>query len=76
MTRIQNNNQWSDGAVGPPDPKNSECKNPLEKFLPRSFGIKTAPSSLIIFERDRLSTRSITHLCWCNWRKFWRKNNY
>ena len=22
----------------------------------------------------RLSTRSITHLCWCNWRTFWRKN--
>ena len=30
------------------------------------FGIKTASSSLIIFERAKLSTRSITHLCWCN----------
>ena len=24
--------------------------------------------------RSKLSTRSITHLCWCNWRTFWRKN--
>ena len=26
--------------------KNSECKNPLEEFSPRFFGIKTASSSL------------------------------
>ena len=31
-------------------------------------------SSLIIFQRAELSTRSITHLCWRNWRTFWRKN--
>jgi len=57
-----------------PRPKNSECKNPLEKFTPRFFGIKTASSSLIIFQWTKLSTRSITHLCRCNWRTFWRKN--
>ena len=28
------------------------------------FWIKTATSSLIIFQRAKLSTRSITHLCW------------
>jgi hypothetical protein len=38
----------------------------LQKFSPRFFGIKTASSSLIIFQRAKLSTRSITHLCWCN----------
>ena len=27
-----------------------------------------------IFQRTELSTRIITHLCWCNWRTFWRKN--
>jgi len=37
------------------------------------FGIKTASSSLIIFQRAKISTRSITHLCWCNWRTFWKK---
>jgi len=55
---------------GSPRPKNSECKNPLEKFSPRFFGIKKASSSLIMFQRAKLSTRSITHLCWCNGRKF------
>ena len=38
------------------------------------FGIKMASSSLIIFQRAKLSMRSITPLCWCNWRTFWRKN--
>jgi len=50
------------------------CKNPLEKFSPRFFGIKTASSLLIIFQRAKLSLQNITHLCWCNWRTFWRKN--
>jgi len=55
-------------------PRPSKCKNPLEKFSPRFFGIKTTSSSLIIVQRTTLSTASITHLCWCNWRTFWRKN--
>jgi len=49
----------------PAPPKNSECK---------FFEIKTAFSSFIIFQRAKLSTRNITHLCWCKWRKIWRKN--
>jgi len=55
---------------GSPRSKNSECKNPLENFSPRFFGIKTASSSLIIFQWAKLLTLSITHLCWCNWRTF------
>ena len=74
MTRRQSNNQWSGGKAPRPNPKNSECKNPLEEFLPRFFGIKTASPSLIIFQRAKLSTLSIIHLCWCNWRTFWREN--
>jgi len=73
MTRRQSNSQWSGGIAAHPAPENSECKNPLENFSPRFFGIKTASSSLIIFQRAKLSTRSIIHLCWCNWRTFWRK---
>ena len=38
------------------------------------FLIKAASSSLIIFQRVKLPTRSLTYLCWCNWRTFWRKN--
>jgi len=47
MTRIQSNIHWSGGITAHPTPKNSECKNPLEKFSLRFFWIKTAPSSLI-----------------------------
>ena len=36
---------------GSPRPKKFRVKNPLEKFSPRFFGIKTSSSSLIIFQR-------------------------
>jgi len=52
ITRRQNKNQWINGIAAHPAPKYSECKNPLEKFSSRFFGIKTASSSLIIFLRD------------------------
>jgi len=74
VTRRQSKNQWSGGIAAHPAPKNSECKNPLENFSSRFFGIKTASSWLINFQRAKQSTRSITHLCWRNWRTFWRKN--
>ena len=74
MTRRQSNSHWSGGIAAHLAPENSECKNPLEKFLPWFFGIKTASSISIILQRAKLSTPSITHLCWCNWRTFWRKN--
>jgi len=59
---------------GPPRPKKFRAPKFAGKVLASIFGIKTAFSSLIIFQRAKLSTRSITHLCWCNWRAFWRKN--
>ena len=37
MTRRQSNNQGSGGIAAHLAPKNSECKNPLEKFSPRFF---------------------------------------
>ena len=66
--------EWRHSGSPRPPSKKSDCNNSLENFSPRIFGIKTASSSLIIFQRAKLSTRSITHLCWCNWRTFWRKN--
>jgi len=74
MTRRQSNNQWSGGIAAHHAPNNSECNNTLEKFSPRFFGIKTASASLFIFQRAKLSTRSVNHLCWYKWRTFWRKN--
>jgi hypothetical protein len=65
--------EWQLSSSPHPAPKNSECKNPLEKFSPRYLGwIKMASSSLITFQRTKLSIRSITHLYWCNWRTFWK----
>ena len=62
----QQSKEWRHSGSPHPAPKNSKCRNPLEKSSPRFFGIKTESSSLIIFQRAKLSTRSITHLCWCN----------
>ena len=75
MTRRQSSNQCNGGIAAHPAQKNSQCKNQLQKLSPRFFGIKMASSSFIIFERAKLSTPSITHLCWCNSRTFWRRGH-
>ena len=59
---------------GSPRPKKIRVQKSAGKLLASIFGIKTASFSLIILQRAKPSTRSITHLCWCNWRTFWRKN--
>jgi len=59
---------------GSPRPKISDCKNKLEISRLEFLWIKRASSTFIIFQRAKLSTRSITHLCWCNWRTLWKKN--
>ena len=53
MTRRHRNNQWRGGIAAHPAPKNSECKNPLENFSPQFFGVNTASSPLIIFQRAK-----------------------
>jgi len=74
MTRRKSNNQWGSGIAAHPVPKFPSAKICWKIYRLYFFGIKTASSSLIIFQRAKLSTRSIIHLCWCNWRTFWRKN--
>ena len=59
---------------GSPRPKISDCKNKLEISRLEFLWIKRASSTFIIFQRAKLSTRSITHLCWCNWRTLWKRN--
>ena len=51
---------------GSPRPKKFRVQKFARKFLASIFGIKTASSSFISFQRAELSTRSITNLCWCN----------
>ena len=43
MTRRQSNNHWSDGIAAHLAPKNSECKNSLEKISPRFFWSRRHP---------------------------------
>jgi len=65
----QQSMEWRHSGSPSPPPlpkKNFECKNPLEKFSPRFYGIKMASSSFIIIQRVILSTRSIIRLCRCN----------
>jgi len=69
-----NKNQWSDGIAAHSAPKNFRVQKSAGKFSHRFFGINKASSSLVIFHRAKLSTRSVNHLCWCNWRTFWRKS--
>jgi len=64
----QSNNQWSGGIAAHRASKYSKCKNLLGKFSPQFFWFKTASSSLIVFQRAKLSTWSINYLCWCHWR--------
>ena len=65
--RRQSNDQGIGGtAAHPAKPQNFPRANSLENcYLPRNFEIKTASSSLTVFHRAKLSTRSITHLCSC-----------
>jgi len=74
MTRRQSNNQWSGGIAAHPAQKFPSAKIRRQNSRLDFLGIKMTSSSLIIFQRAQLSTRSITHLCWCNWRTLWRKN--
>ena len=68
----QSNNRWSGGiAAHPAQTKKFRVqKSAVKSSRFRFFGIKKASSPLIIFQWAKLSTRSITHLCWCNRRTF------
>jgi len=59
-TKQQSMEWWHSGS---PRPKNFRVQKSAGKILPRDFGIKTASYSLIIFQRAKLSTPSITNLC-------------
>jgi len=62
-TKQQSLEWWHRGS---PRPKKFRVQKFAGKVLASIFGIKTAFSSLIIFQRAKLSMRSISHLCWCN----------
>ena len=76
MTNRQSNNQWSGGIAAHPAPKISECKNPLENFSPQFFWDQDVILLIDYLPKGQTINAEyyITHLCWCNWRIFWRKN--
>jgi len=59
MTRRQSINQWNSSITAHPAPKNSECKNPLEKFSPRILQTINAEyySSLLVQMKDILKEK-------------------
>jgi hypothetical protein len=69
MTQRQRNNQWSGGIAAHPAQKNSECKIRRKSSCLNFLGLRWYSSYWLSSEGW-----SITHLCWCNWPTFWRKN--
>jgi len=72
--RRQSNNQWSgDIAAHPAPPKKLRVQKSAGKILASIFWDQDG-IFLSSFQTAKPSTRSITHLYWCTWRTFWRKN--
>jgi len=59
----QQSREWRHS--GSPHPKKSVSKNPWKNSRLELFRIKTEFFSLIIFQRTKLSTWNIAHLCCC-----------
>jgi len=74
MTPRQSNNQWSGGIAAHPAPKYSIAKICWKSSRLDFLGSRQHPPHWLSSKRSKLSTRSINHLYWCNWRTFWRKN--
>ena len=74
MTRRQSNNQWSGGIAAHPASKISSTKVRWKSSRLDFLWSRQHPPHWLSSKRSKLSTRSINHLYWCNWRTFWRKN--
>jgi hypothetical protein len=75
MTQRQSNNQWSGGIASHPSLSQIiPSEKSAGKVLASIFWDQGGILNLIFFQKEKLSTRSVTHLCWCIWRTFWRKN--
>ena len=57
-----------------PRPKKFRVQKSAWKVLASIFWDQDGVLLIDYFQRAKLSTRSITHFCWCNWRTFWRKS--
>ena len=59
---------------GSPRPKKISRRKSAGKVLASIFWDQDDILHIDYPPKAKLSTRIITHLCWCNWRTFWRKN--
>ena len=57
-----------------PRPKKFRVQKSAGKVLASIFWDQDGILLIDYLPKGQLSTRSIAHLCWCNWRTFWRKN--
>ena len=65
--------QWRHS--GSPHPKKFRGQKSAGKFLASIFRDQDGhPPQWLSSKGPNYPTRSIIHLCWCNWRTFWRKN--
>ena len=72
-TKQQSLEWWHSGS---PHPKKFRVQKSAGKVLASILWDQDNNLSLIIFQSAKLSTKSITHLCWCNWRTFWRRKSW
>ena len=70
MTRRQSNNQWSGGIAAHPAPQKFRVQKSAWKVLASSFWDQDGILLIDYLPKGQ----TITHLCWCKWRTFWRKN--
>ena len=68
----QSNSQWSSGIAAHPNQNIPSAKFRLNIPRLHFFGINTAFSSLNILQKTKLSTRSVTYICWCISRTIWK----
>ena len=59
---------------GSPCPQKFEVQNSAGIVLASIFWDQDGILLIHYLLKGQTTTRSITHLCWCNWRTFWRKN--
>ena len=75
MNRRQSNKQWSSGIAAHPAPKNSECKNPLEKFSPASiFSDQDGILLIDCLPKDQTINAQYYSSLLVQLKDFWRKN--
>ena len=71
MTQKQSNNQWIGGIASHPTPKIPSAILPWKNSRLDYLGWRRH-SPHLFFPKAIITTWCITHLCWCNWRTFWR----